>query len=154
MIYSYDEPSGDDEDRTTIKKAIAEMLLNGTFALGYPMQTFDGEAGTYSDPKCSCCNPTEELNMKLFHLHYDGKRYPVFAANHESARRWGTMQLVHMLLIVEPSKVAVVDPEIAAGYAPTQYTDVTAKLHQHTQAELEAAGEVLTGVDIWAGDFA
>lgn len=99
--------------------------------------------------------------MRLFHIYYDGRRYPVFASNHESARRLGTQHLVNRLHIVEPSKIAVVDPEIAAGYKRALFTNVTEQLRQHTQEELAAAADALTGVDIfrqrrerWAGDFA
>lgn len=50
--------------------------------------------------------------MQLFHIHYDGVRYPVFASSHVAARRLGTLHLTHILSVVDTDKVAVVDPAI------------------------------------------
>jgi hypothetical protein len=40
------------------KKALAEYFLNG------PVQTFDGEHGTYSDPKCAKCSPWSRIEQR------------------------------------------------------------------------------------------
>lgn len=50
--------------------------------------------------------------MQLFHIHYDGVRYPVFASNHVAARKLGLRYLADKFSVVECDKVAVVDPAI------------------------------------------
>lgn len=54
--------------------------------------------------------------MRLFHIRYEGWQQPVFASNHEAARRLGVTHLANVLGVVETDKVAVVDGELAAGY--------------------------------------
>jgi hypothetical protein len=54
--------------------------------------------------------------MRLFHVRYAGYQQPVFASNHIAARRLGIQHLANTLGAIEPSKVAVVDAELAAGY--------------------------------------
>jgi hypothetical protein len=53
--------------------------------------------------------------MQLFHIHYDGVRYPVFASNHVAARRLGTRHLANILSVVDTDKVVVVDPAVACA---------------------------------------
>jgi len=53
--------------------------------------------------------------MQLFHIRYDGERFPVFASTHCAARRLGVRHLANILGAVEESKVAVVDPAIACA---------------------------------------
>lgn len=63
--------------------------------------------------------------LRSFDCVYDGKRYPVMASNHLAARSLGTRHIANVLGACEPSKVAVVDLEIAAGYKPARYLNVT-----------------------------
>lgn len=77
------------------------------------------------------------LNMRAFDCVYEGKRYPVMASTHLAARSLGTRHIANVLGAVEPSKVAVVDLEIAAGYKPTRYLDVTKELSGNELAFIE-----------------
>jgi hypothetical protein len=66
--------------------------------------------------------------LRSFDCVYEGKRYPVMASTHVAARSLGTRHIANLLGCVEPSKVAVVDLEIAAGYQPCRYLNVTETL--------------------------
>lgn len=63
--------------------------------------------------------------MRAFDCVYEGKRYPVMASSHIAARSLGTRHIANLLGAIVPSKVAVVDLEVAAGYKPTRYLNVT-----------------------------
>lgn len=66
--------------------------------------------------------------LRSYDCVYDGKRYPVMASTHLAARSLGTRHIANVLGCVEPSKVAVVDLEIAAGWKPARYMGVTEAL--------------------------
>lgn len=66
--------------------------------------------------------------LRSYDCVYDGKRYPVMASTHLAARSLGTRHIANVLGCVEPSKVAVVDLEIAAGWQPARYMSVTEAL--------------------------
>lgn len=66
--------------------------------------------------------------MRAFDCVYEGKRYPVMASTHVAARSLGTRHIANLLGAIVPSKVAVVDLEIAAGYRPKRYLDITQEL--------------------------
>lgn len=66
--------------------------------------------------------------LKSFDCVYEGKRYPVMASTHLAARSLGVRHIANVLGACEPSKVAVVDLEIAAGYKPARYMNITETL--------------------------
>lgn len=55
----YERKVDEEHDATEVKKAVAEFFLNG------PVQTFDGEKGTYFDPKCAICSPWSDFFTPL-----------------------------------------------------------------------------------------
>lgn len=78
--------------------------------------------------------------MQLFHLIYEGHKFPVFASNHVVARRLGVRMLANKLSIVELDKVAVVDPAVACN---TIYEPIWP--NEQREAELFAFAEVASG---------
>lgn len=66
--------------------------------------------------------------LRSYDCVYEGRRYPVMASTHVAARSLGTRHIANLLGAIVPSKVAVVDLEIAAGYKPARYMSVTEAL--------------------------
>lgn len=77
--------------------------------------------------------------MQLFHLIYEGHKFPVFASNHVAARKLGLRYLADKFSVVECDKVAVVDPSVACN---TSYEPIWPREQREFEALHQAASHV------------